>query len=171
MAMVHFKAEIEKFDQAGEKTGWSYIFISSALANQLKKDCKRSFRLKGKIDDVEIAGLATTPIGDGDFILALKASLRKQLRKEVGATLSVSLEEDVDFKIEMPEDLALCLQEETHLMQNFLCQAKSHQNYYINWINQAKTEVTRTKRIVMTVIAMDKNQDFGTMIRESKGKL
>jgi uncharacterized protein YdeI (YjbR/CyaY-like superfamily) len=68
----------------------------------------------------------------------------------------------------MPEDLEICLSEEKHLMENFLKQPKSHQNYFINWINQAKTETTRTKRIVLTINAMDKKMDYGQMIRESR---
>lgn len=166
--MISFKAEIERFETMGEKTGWSYVFLPVNLANEIKPGCKRSFRVKGKIDAVEIAGVATIPMGEGDFIIALKGELRKKLRKEEGASVELYLEEDKNFKIEMPEDLEICLSEEEHLIQNFLKQPKSHQNYYINWINQAKTEATRTKRLVMTVTAMDKKQDFGTMIRESK---
>lgn len=168
--MIQFKAEIERFENMGEKTGWSYVFIPAILANQIKSDCKVSFRVKGKIDQVEVLGMAVMPMGEGDFILALKGELRKKLRKEAGASVELFLEEDKDFKIEMPEDLEMCLSEEQHLMANFLKQAKSHQNYYINWINQAKTEATRTKRLVMTVTAMDKQQDFGAMIRENKSK-
>ncbi|PWS33780.1 YdeI/OmpD-associated family protein [Pedobacter paludis] len=168
--MIHFKAEIERFDSMGEKTGWSYVFIPANLANQIKPDCKVSFRVKGKIDLVEVLGMAVMPMGEGDFILALKSELRKKLKKEAGASVELSLEEDKDFKIEMPEDLEMCLSDEEHLMSNFLKQPKSHQNYYINWINQAKTETTRTKRLAMTVTAMHKKQDFGTMMRESKSK-
>ncbi len=168
--MIHFKAEIERFETMGEKTGWSYVFIPEALANEIKAGCKKSFRVKGKIDELEVSGLATIPMGEGDFIIALNGPLRKKLRKEAGTAIELFLTEDKDFKIEMPEDLEICLSEEEHLMQNFLKQPKSHQNYYINWINQAKTEPTRTKRLVMTVKAMDKGQDFGTMIRESQGK-
>lgn len=168
--MIHFKAEIERFEQMGEKSGWSYVFIPAALASEIKPDCKKSFRVKGKIDNIAVEGMATMPMGEGDFILALKTEVRKKLKKEAGANLELYLEEDKDFKIEMPEDLEICLAEEEHLMRNFLDQAKSHQNYYINWINQAKTEATRTKRIVMTITAMDKKQDFGAMIRESQGK-
>ncbi|QNR86106.1 DUF1905 domain-containing protein [Pedobacter riviphilus] len=168
--MIHFKAEIERFDTMGEKTGWSYVFIPEALANEIKPGCKKSFRVKGKIDQLEINGMAAMPMGAGDFIIALKGEVRKKLRKEAGAAVELYLEEDKDFKIEMPEDLEICLSEEEHLIENFLKQPKSHQNYYINWINQAKTEPTRTKRIVMTVKAMDKGQDFGAMIRESQGK-
>jgi len=168
--MIQLDAEIEKFASMGEKTGWSYIFIPAAVANNLKANCKKSFRVKGKIDQVEVSGLATIPMGEGDFILALKASLRKQLKKEAGAKVALQLEEDLDFKIEMPEDLEVCLQQEDHLMENFLKQPKSHQNYYIKWINEAKTEFTRTKRLTMTVDAMEKKQDFGTMIRAAKEK-
>lgn len=168
--MINFKSEIERFEQMGEKTGWSYIFIPAVLANEIKPDCKKSFRVKGKIDKIDVEGMAIMPMGEGDFILALKTELRKKLKKEVGANLELFLEEDKNFKIAMPEDLEICLSEEEHLMTNFLKQPKSHQNYFINWINQAKTEPTRTKRIVMTLTAMDKQQDYGTMIRESQGK-
>ncbi|PWS29594.1 hypothetical protein DHW03_05280 [Pedobacter yonginense] len=168
--MIHFKAEIERFDNMGEKTGWSYVFIPENLATQIKANCRVSFRVKGKIDQLEISGMATMPMGEGDFILALKTALRKKLKKEAGAQVELFLEEDKDFKVEMPEDLELCLLDEAYLMDNFLKQPKSHQNYYINWINQAKTDTTRTKRLAMTVTAMQKQQDFGAMIRESKSK-
>jgi hypothetical protein len=166
--MIEFKAEIERFAEMGEKTGWSYIFLPAALANSLKENCKKSFRVKGKLDNISIEGVATVPMGDGDFIIALKASLRKQLRKEVGALLTVQIEEDRNFKIELPEDLELCLSDEKELLQNFLKLPKSHQNWYINWLNAAKTESTRTKRIVNIVSAMSKGQSFGEMMREGK---
>ncbi|MEJ2880351.1 YdeI/OmpD-associated family protein [Pedobacter sp. GR22-6] len=168
--MITFKAEIEKFGEMGEKTGWSYIFIPHTLADQIKKDCRKSFRIKGKLDQVEISGMATTPMGEGDFIIALKAALRKKLRKEAGAVLEVQLEEDKDFKIELPEDLELCLSDETQLMENFMKMPMSHRNWYINWLNSAKTETTRTKRLVKIVSAMDRGLDFGEMMREGKGE-
>jgi hypothetical protein len=166
--MIEFKAEIERFAEMGEKTGWSYIFLPAALATSLKENCKKSFRVKGKLDNISIEGVATVPMGDGDFIIALKASLRKQLRKEVGALLTVQIEEDKDFKIDLPEDLELCLSDEKELLQNFLKLPKSHQNWYINWLNAAKTEATRTKRIVNIVSAMSKGQSFGEMMRDGK---
>ncbi|TDQ10982.1 YdeI/OmpD-associated family protein [Pedobacter metabolipauper] len=166
--MVTFKAEIERFNEMGEKTGWSYLFIPKALANEIKADCKKSFRVKGKLDQVPVSGLATVPMGEGDFILALKASLRKQLKKEKGAVVTIELEEDKDFKIEIPEDLELCLSDEPELMDNFMELPKSHRNWYINWLNSAKTEPTRTKRLVKIVSAMDRNLTFSEMMREGK---
>jgi len=169
--MIHIKAEIERFEQMGEKTGWSYVFIPAAIANEIKPDYKVSFRVKGKIDDFDIAGIATIPMGEGDFIIAINAIIRKKIRKEAGAKVELWLEEDKDFKIEMPADLEVCLAEDERLLTCFLQQPKSHQNYFIRWINDAKTETTRTKRLIMTVNAMEKQQDYGTMIRESKRSL
>lgn len=168
--MIKFRAEIEKFGELGDKTGWSYIFIPQAIAQQLKPACKKSFRVKGKLDQVQISGVATMPMGEGDFIIALKASLRKQLRKEAGGLLEVELEEDKDFKIEIPEDLELCLSDEPKLLESFLKMPMSHRNWYINWLNSAKTEPTRIKRLVKIVSAMDRGLDFGEMMREGKEK-
>lgn len=168
--MVTFKAEIEKFKEMGEKSGWTYVLIPQEIANEIKSCFKKSFRVKGKLDHVDVSGLALVPMGEGDFILALKSSLRKQLKKEKGAVLELALEEDATFKIEMPFEVEICLEEEPHLIRNFLSMPKSHQNYYINWFNAAKTEKTRIKRLTMMVNAMDHQLDFGEMIRANKIK-
>lgn len=166
--MITFKAEIERFAEMGDKSGWTFIAIPQVIAQQIKPDCRKSFRVKGMLDQVEIAGMSFIPMGEGNFIMALNATLRKKLRKDLGAVLVLQLEEDITFKIEMPEDLELCLSDEAHLISNFLKQPKSHQHWYINWLNSAKTETTRIKRIAKIVSAMDKDWDFGTMMREGK---
>lgn len=159
---------IKKFAQMGEKTGWSYVEIPQHIAQELKPNCKVSFRVKGMMDSFSFNGLALVPMGEGDFILPLKASIRKSLKKEAGAMLALQLQEDKEFKIEMPDDLHECLAEQDHMMRNFLNMPKSHQNYYINWINEAKTEHTRVKRLTLTVKAMDAKLLFDEMMRENK---
>ncbi|MGK9120666.1 MULTISPECIES: YdeI/OmpD-associated family protein [Sphingobacteriaceae] len=168
--MIVFQAEILKFSSKGEKSGWSYIEIPRALAEQLKSDYRKSFRVRGMIDQQPVQGLALTPMGEGNFILALRASLRKKIRKEESDIIQLELEEDTDFKMEIPEDLELCLCEEETWINQFLSLAKSHQHYFIKWINEAKTEATRTKRIALTVEAMEKQLDFGAMIRMDKAR-
>lgn len=166
--MVIFEAEIERFSKKGEKTGWTYVFVPNAVAQQIKAGCKKSYRVKGKLDQVDVSGMALVPMGGDDFIIALKTSLRKELKKEEGAILRLELEEDLDFKIEMPDDLELCLSDDPQLLENFLKLPKSHQDYYINWLNTAKTEVTRTKRLTQIVVAMDQKMTFGEMVRANK---
>lgn len=166
--MVNFNAEIEKFESNGEKTGWSYVFISEAIAQQIKPDDKRGFRVRGQIDNLQISGKSLLPMGGGDFILPLDGKIRRQLKKETGNPVALSLEYDADFKIEMPEDLEVCLAQEDGLLEHFLSYTKSHQNYFIVWLNTAKTEATRTKRLIMIVDAMEKRQDYGMMLRSNK---
>ncbi|GAB1463398.1 YdeI/OmpD-associated family protein [Pedobacter sp.] len=166
--MVNFNAEIEQFNSNGEKTGWSYVFVPENVAQQIKPEERRGFRVRGYIDQLAISGKSLIPMGGGDFILALDAKIRKQLRKEVGRPVTLSLTYDADFKIEMPEDLEVCLAQEDGLLEHFLSYTKAHQNYFINWLNTAKTEPTRTKRLIMIVDAMAKKQDFGLMIRSNK---
>ena len=109
-------------------------------------------------------------MGHGDFIMSLNKPIRKLLRKEAGAKVVLKLLFDSDFKIEMPDDLEICLSDEDELLARFLAIPKSHQNYFINWLNTAKTEVTRTKRLVMIINAMFNNMDFGAMIRGARLK-
>ncbi len=166
--MIEFEAEIEQFEEKGEKTGWQYIFISNDIALQIKPNNKKSFRIRGFIDALAISGLAAMPMGNGDFILALKASIRKDLKKGVGDIVRLRFEEHVDYKVEIPEELAVCLNDEPHLMANFEKLAPSHQLYHIRYVIDAKTSETRFKRIAMIVDAMDKNWDYGKMIRENR---
>jgi hypothetical protein len=168
--MITFNAEIERFEAMGEKTGWSYIFIPAALASILNPACKTSYRVKGMLDDLPVSGMAVMPTGKGDFIMALKAAIRKQLRKEAGAELQIQLEVDTTFKIEIPMELEIALHEDERCLENFLKLSKSHRNYFINWFNSAKTEATRIKRLTMIYKAMEDNMTFPEMIRASKSQ-
>ncbi|MEX6686578.1 YdeI/OmpD-associated family protein [Danxiaibacter flavus] len=165
--MVQFKAVIEQFAAQGEKTGWSYINVPAEIALQLKPDNKKSFRVKGKLDNYTIKGVALLPMGGGDFIMAINADMRKGIGKRKGASVMVKLEVDKVIMI-VPDDLMECFNDEPGTFDQFQTLAKSHQGYFIKWINEAKTEQTRTKRIALTVSAMAKKYDYGTMIRESR---
>nr|MBP8244154.1 YdeI/OmpD-associated family protein [Chitinophagaceae bacterium] len=45
----------------------------------------------------------------------------------------------------------------------------SHQRYFSKWIDSAKTEPTRVKRITMAVNALAKKWGYGEMIRGGSG--
>lgn len=166
--MIYLKTEIEKYESNGEKTGWSYVFIPQEIADQIKPNSRRGFRVKGFLDELAVNGLSATPVKNDGFIIPLNKNLRKALRKEEGAVIELRLEFDANFKIEMPEILEVCLAQEEGLLAYFLSLPKSHQNYFINWLNTAKTEPTLTKRLVMLVNAMVLKQDFGAMIRANR---
>ena len=166
--MVEFSAMMLQFAEQGEKTGWTYIDIPADIAQQLKPGNKKSFRVKGMLDSLPVNGMALMPMGDGNFILALKAEVRKALHKSAGAMLHAKLEEDTDFKIEIPADLQECFDFEPETWEFFNSLPKSHRDYFIKWIDSAKTSETRAKRIVNTVNAMLRKWTFNVMMRNLK---
>lgn len=168
--MVQFTAEIERFEKHGEKTGWFYIIVPETTANQIKPGNRQFFRVRGAINGKEFGGIGVVPAGDGSFILPVNAGMRKTLQAGLGDVLHLSVEEDTDFKITIPADLEICLAEDPRLLENFMEFNRANRNYFINWINGAKTEPTRTKRIAMTVEAMELGLDFGAMIRRDKAR-
>ena len=166
--MVEFNTIILQFAEQGEKTGWSYIEIPGDLAQQMKPGNKKSFRVKGMLDGFAVAGMALMPMGEGNFIMALKAEVRKGIHKNAGAMLQVRLEEDKDFKIDIPDDLQECFDFEPDAVDFFYTLPKSHRNYFIKWINEAKTGETRNKRIVNTINAMLRKWPYNVMLREMR---
>jgi uncharacterized protein YdeI (YjbR/CyaY-like superfamily) len=81
--------------------------------------------------------------------------------------LRVQLETDKSALAINPE-LLECLQDEPLAMENFKKMPGSHQHYYSKWIESAKTDVTRAKRIAMTVTAMLRGMDYGEMLRAAR---
>jgi hypothetical protein len=162
--MVQFSAVIQQFEQQGEKTGWSYIAIPSDIACQLKPGSKKSFRVKGMLDAHLIRQQALLPMGNGDFILPLKASLRKAIHKHKGAMLKCSLTEDTK-PLQVSSELIACLQDAPKAEKKFKQMPLSHQMYYSNWIESAKTVQTKAKRIGLTILSMEKNLTFAEMLK------
>ena len=85
--MVLFSTTIHKFDKQGEKTGWTYLEIPADIAQQLVPGNKKSFRVKGKLDNHSIKGVALLPMGGGTFIMPLNSAMRKGIGKRQGAQL------------------------------------------------------------------------------------
>lgn len=168
--MVEFTTIILQFNEQGEKTGWTYIEIPADIAQQMKPGNKKSFRVRGMLDAFPVQGMALMPMGEGNFIMALKAEVRRGIHKNAGAILQVRLEEDKDFKVEMPADLQECFDFEPEAFEFYNSLAKSHREYFIKWIDSAKTNETRAKRIVNTVNAMLRKWSYSQMIRAMRGE-
>ena len=162
--MVQFTAIIEQAGEMGEKTGWSYVIVPPDIAAQLKPGFKKSFRVKGKLDNYAIAQQALLPIGKGVFMMPLNASLRKAIHKNKGAMLKLSIEEDKK-PLKISTELLECLADSPKAEKKFTALPQSHQMYYSKWIESAKTIQTRAKRIGMTISALERNLNFGEMLR------
>lgn len=165
--MVQFTATIKQFDKQGEKTGWTYIEIPSDIAQRLMPGNRKGFRVKGKLDTFSIKGIALLPMGGGNFILTLNADLRRGIRKKKGSMLSVKLQVDPEgYKLN--EDFIACLKDDPAAKNFFDTLTGSHRNYFSKWIDSAKTEPTKIKRIAMAVNALSKKWGYPEMLRNSK---
>lgn len=165
--MIEFTATLKQFAEQGEKTGWTYIEIPADLAQDLKPGNKKSFRVKGKLDQYKIAGIALLPMGSGAFIMAVNATMRKGIGKKKGAMVKVLLTEDKK-EFQFNADFMECMADEPTAKEFFSSLSGSHQRYFSKWIDSAKTLETRTKRIAWAVTALSKKQGYGEMIRAHK---
>lgn len=165
--MIHFTTTLLQFNEQGEKTGWTYIEIPADIAAQIKPNNKKSFRVKGKLDNYKINSVALMPMGSGNFIMAVNATMRKAIGKRKGAIVNVSIEED-KASLKLNEDFLACLNDEPAALKHFNSLAGSHRNYFSKWIDSAKTEQTKTKRIAMAVSALSKGMGYPEMMREHK---
>jgi hypothetical protein len=165
--MISYTTTILKFGQQGEKTGWTYIVISAEQAQQLMPGTKKSFRVKGKLDKHPIKGVALLPMGEGNFIMPINTAMRKAVKKQKGATLHVQLQVDTE-ELKPPAELMECLADEPEALAKFKSLPKGHQNYFSKWIESAKTEPTRARRIAHTIYFLSKGKSFGEMIQALK---
>ncbi|MEO5562187.1 MAG: YdeI/OmpD-associated family protein [Chitinophagaceae bacterium] len=167
--MVQYNTSILKFEKQGEKTGWTYIEIPADIAAKIKPGEKKSYRVKGKLDNHKISGVALLPMGGGSFIIPLNADMRKAIGKRYGAMLKVQLEEDKK-PFQFNKDFIECLSDEPAANVFFKSLTGSHQRYFSKWIDSAKTEPTKTKRIALAVTALSKKQGYPEMIRGQQKK-
>lgn len=165
--MVTFEARIERYDSQGEKTGWTYITIPAAMAGNIKPGTRKTYRVRGRLDDVPVRQLALVPVGGGDYILPLRSDLRRKLRKDKGASLQVQLEADPEAPALDP-DLLECLSDEPAALARFNSLPPSHRQYFARWVGEARTLPTKSARITRTVAALVEGLDFGAMLRKGK---
>jgi len=168
--MIQFVATIRRFGEQGEKTGWTYFEVPADLAQQLKPGNRKEFKVKGKLDAHPVKRVSLLPMGGGLFIFVLNAAIRKAIGKKHGAMVKVQLSEDKSEFV-FNKDFMECLNDEPAAEQFFQSLTGSHQRYFSKWIDDAKTEPTKVKRITMAVNALAKKWGYPEMLRASQGKL
>jgi hypothetical protein len=158
---------LQKFGSHGEKTGWTVIFISAEQAHELQPNTKKSFRVKGKLDNYTFEGVALIPMGEGDYVMAINATMRSAIKKRKGDIVNVVLEFD-EKGYELNVDFVDCLNDEPEAFTFFNSLPKGHQNYFSKWIDAAKTVETKSKRIAMAVSALANQMGYPEMIKANK---
>lgn len=171
--MITFNTLLKKFAEKGDKTRWTYIEIPTDVTDELNPGRRTTFRVKGKLDTYFIQQIALLPLkredGSGTgFMMPINATMRRGLGKdEAGTSIRVELEVD-DSPIPISADLLECLQDDPAAQAHFDTLSKSHQNYFSNWIEEAKTPATKDDRITKSVRGLSMGMNFGEMIRYFK---
>jgi hypothetical protein len=145
---------LEKFPCKG---GWTFTVIP-----EIPPDPNAPFswvKVKGSIDDFKISNYHLMPSGKGTLFLCVKSEIRKKIKKQAGDYVHVILYPDND-PLEVPEELLLCLQEDTEALQFFNSLNENEQYNYVKWIYAAKTEQTKVDRIAKMLNKLAKHQRF-----------
>ena len=165
--MLRFNTTVKQFGQKGEKTGWTYIVITAAQAEELSPGTRKSFRTRGTLNGFSFTQSALLPMGDGAFIMALNGPLRRKAGLQVGDLVAVEMAFDPTPKV-LSDDLMACLADDPVSLMFYNTLTPSHRQYFSDWIESAKTIPIKTKRIAMTVDACSKGMGFPEMIRAAK---
>jgi len=139
------------------KGAWTYTIIP-----EIPPDRKAPFswvKVKGSIDGFEISKYHLMPSGKGTLMLFVKSEIRKKIKKQAGDYVHIILYPDNE-PLEIPEELLLCLQDDTEALQFFNSLNEREQYSYIKWIYSAKTEQTKVDRMAKTVVRLSKHQKY-----------
>jgi hypothetical protein len=88
----------------------------------------------------------------GEFMLGLSRAVRQQAGVESGDTVELELELDRSPReVAVPEELARALAADSAARATFERLSYSHRKEYARWINEAKREETRERRVNQTL--------------------
>ena len=142
--------------QLGGKGGWTFVEIPEI---PLPKTPFGMMKVKGRIDCHEFSGVSLMPIGNGRIGLAVKAAVRKKIKKEAPDRVHITLFEDKTPLI-IPEELLLCMEDEPGVPEKFQTYSEGQKKAFTDWINSAKTEQARIDRIARTITMVQKGEKF-----------
>jgi hypothetical protein len=134
---------LEKYPGKG---GWTYAAIPEIAQNP--KNPFGWVKVRGSIDGYQIEQYKLMPMGEGRLFLPVKAAIRKKIGKEKGDFVHVILYLE-ENPLEIPPEIIECFKmEDKSLYDTFINFTEGEQKSYLDWIYDAKTEETKTERIV-----------------------
>jgi hypothetical protein len=109
-------------------------------------------KVKAMIEGVPYRGLLTRMGGPNPILIVLK-EIREQTGKSFGDEIQVSVELDTEERVvEIPKDLSKELKKKNKEAKAFFDKLSySHKQEYVTWINEAKKEETRQRRVLKTI--------------------
>lgn len=130
-------------------------------------DVEKEFGTKGRVkvyatfDGVEYRG-SLVKMGYHCHIVGVTQKIRKEMNKNPGDTVHAVLKEDTKPRIvEVPEDFAELLKIHPEAGKLFDAMSYTHRKEYVGWIEGAKREETRKRRLQKSIgMMLDKRKTY-----------
>ncbi len=91
-------------------------------------------------------------MGGPTHILVVLKAIREKIGKGVGESVRVVIREDTEPRVvTVPDDLQSALHQSQVAADRFAALSYTHQREYVQWIEEAKRQQTRQRRIATTI--------------------
>ena len=116
-------------------------------------------KIRALIEGVPYRGTLVRMGGQNHMLIILKG-IREQAGKTFGDEVKVTVEADAEERVvAVPAELKRLFRSEKEARAVFEKLSYTHQKEYVNWINEAKKEETRQKRIAKTIEMLKKKAE------------
>jgi hypothetical protein len=101
-------------------------------------------------------------MGGECHVLGVLKEIRERIGKQPGDMVDITLVEDVAPRsVEVPEDLRATMDAQPAAAEFFRSLSYSHQREYVRWVEGAKRDATRQRRIARTVELLGAGRKLG----------
>ena len=139
---LEFRSTLERPEGTGT---WTFLSIPIDLTAHY--GAAGQIKVRGTIAGEPFRSTAL-PRGDGTHYLVVKSEIRKRIKATAGSVVAVVLERDADERtVDVPDDFRQELSSREPIQFAFDGFSYSHRKEYVDWIESAKTEATRARRI------------------------
>lgn len=151
-----FTAIIQNASEAsGASGGGAYVEIPFEVEEAFGSKRPKVMAL---IEGVPYRGTLTR-MGSECHILGILKNIREQIGKSFGDEVTVTVELDTEPRlVEIPKDLMKELKKDKEAKAFFDKLSYTHQKEYVRWVEEAKKEETRQKRIAKTIEMLKKKR-------------
>ncbi|MBC7914601.1 MAG: DUF1905 domain-containing protein [Pyrinomonadaceae bacterium] len=143
--LIKMRLLLERYPGKG---GWTYALIPALPL--IKKSHFGWQKVRGFIDDYEIKQCSLMSLGNGKLFLAVKAEIRKAIKKQGGDWVDVTLY-SLEPPLPLPEDFQLCLDDEPDALKNFNTLSDEDKKQIIDWVYALKSEQIIVDRIASAI--------------------
>lgn len=108
-------------------------------------------KVRATFDQVEYRG-SLAPTGGGVHALGITKAIRRDIEKDVGDTVHVTIAVDREERtVELPTELAAALRDDAEAAARYTGLSYSHRREYAEWVGEAKKQETRDRRAARTI--------------------